>query len=144
VGRRGFSLVEVTMALGLIAVGLLTMMGLVPIGLNSMHDSQQSMVRAQIFQSVSSEAMLTSYTDLGNFISQGPYYYDGQGQKQAAKDERTTRFVVELSQKSTQYPGSSNVQDIKRSISTLGLAITAYPGARTPVKYVVHIPNQGG
>ena len=128
------------------AVGLVTMIGLVPIGLNSMADSQTNMVRAQILQRVSGEAMLTSYAKLDQFVSAGPYYYDGQGQKQEkiSAADKDTRFIVELSQQTTQYPGSDKAANLSKSIATLALVIKSNPAKEAPAHYVVHVPNQGG
>lgn len=127
------------------AVGLVTMIGLVPIGLTSMADSQTNMVRAQILQRVSGEAMLTSFTKLEEYVAQGPYFYDGQGQKQEnlSAADQDTRFIVELSQLTTQYPGSNLAQDLPKSIATLSLIIKSNPNKDAPARYVVHVPNQG-
>ena len=58
--RAGFSLIEVVLALGVIAFGILAMLGVVPVALNTGHEGQNETRAAQLAQdvitSVSSQA----------------------------------------------------------------------------------------
>lgn len=74
---RGFSLVEVALALGIVSFGLVSMLGLMPIGLEVFRESIQSTVQTDIlrelgshfqsmpFQDVQSSTEMTYYTDQG-------------------------------------------------------------------------------
>lgn len=48
----GFSLVEVVLALGVIAIGIIAMVGVMPVALNTGHDAQNETRAAQIAQDI--------------------------------------------------------------------------------------------
>lgn len=56
-----FSLVEVTMAIGIVAFVFLTILGLIPTGLNTFHNAITTSVSGQIFQRVINEAQQTDF-----------------------------------------------------------------------------------
>jgi len=74
-GTEGFSLVEVTLALGLTAFCLLALLGLVPVGLDSMRDSNDESGATTCLEQVSSsirEAM-PSLADPAKYQALGAY-----------------------------------------------------------------------
>lgn len=58
---KGFSLVEITMALGIISVAFVALMGVLPTGLKSFRDSIDRSVTAQIVQRLVNEARQTDF-----------------------------------------------------------------------------------
>jgi uncharacterized protein (TIGR02598 family) len=70
-----FSLVEVTLALGLVSFALIASMGLISIGLNSAKESVDDTVTSLIFQVVS---IRVRGEKLQN-TNLGPYYFDQDG-----------------------------------------------------------------
>ncbi len=93
-GRRlrgaGFSLVEVVLAIGIVAFGILAVFGLLPAGLSILRESIETTVSSQILQQIISEAQETDFDQLikdstGNAISAGSTgvkalrYFDDQG-----------------------------------------------------------------
>ena len=66
--RRAFSLVEVTLALGVIAFGLLAVVGLIPIALKASRDAVDLTRTSMIAQDVAARLPTLPYTD-----SQTPY-----------------------------------------------------------------------
>ena len=60
--QRGFSLVEVTIALGIIAFALTTLMAMLPLGLGSMHDSKRDTIDARIVQDLTSQLQATDWS----------------------------------------------------------------------------------
>jgi uncharacterized protein (TIGR02598 family) len=141
--RQGaFSLVEVTMALGIIAFSMITMLGLVPVGLDAMRESRVEMVRSQILQNITGRAMLTPFSELDSFVA-GTYWFDDQGLAQAQRND-ATRFIVTLDRSSTSYPGSARAINLPASVTTLKLHVQSTPGNAPAIQYVAHVPNQGG
>ncbi|XHR27318.1 MAG: Verru_Chthon cassette protein B [Chthoniobacteraceae bacterium] len=59
-----FSLVEVVMALGVMAFGMLSMIGLLPIGMQGFREIKRDTIHANILQYVSANAGLTPFSDL--------------------------------------------------------------------------------
>ncbi len=73
----GFSLVEVTLALGIVAFSLLTLVGLIPMGLTTFHKAINTSVSSQIVQQVVTDVQ---QTDFSQFTVQNPLrYFDDQG-----------------------------------------------------------------
>lgn len=134
--NSGFSLAEVTLAIGVISVSLLTMLGLMPTGLNSFKDATDSTIGAQIAQQVAADTKLTAYPDLSKLIDV-VMAYDEAGARQPAVDNRT-RYTAKLVKVGTKYPGSETV-DLKDSVTTVALEITPISGQKQ--KYVLHVPN---
>jgi uncharacterized protein (TIGR02598 family) len=81
-GRRGqvraFSLVEVVLALGVASFGLISMMGLLCVGVQTEHDAISTTTEAEIAQQLASELQLASYS----VVSASPatnYYFTQEG-----------------------------------------------------------------
>ena len=62
--QRGFSLIEVTLALAIAALGFITLLGLLPQGLDMARRSANLASEARIVQKLSSELQSTSWDDL--------------------------------------------------------------------------------
>jgi len=85
--KRAFSLVEVAVALSIVAFSCVTMLGLLPAGLNSFHQAMGNMAESQIVQGLTENMSLAAYANVsstGNannaqsFLNQ-PTYYDAEG-----------------------------------------------------------------
>jgi uncharacterized protein (TIGR02598 family) len=76
-----FSLVEVTFAIGIIAVALVGILALVPVGLNSSRDAMDATHIGLIAQDVQTriKSSVTSATFAGADITLSPWYYDRDG-----------------------------------------------------------------
>lgn len=64
--RRGFSLVEVVLALGVVAFAIVAILGIVPTGLHTSHGAQDETRAAQIAQSVLSSLTSQAQTQFSN------------------------------------------------------------------------------
>lgn len=86
--RRGFTLIEITFALGVISVAFVGLLGLLPLGMQTFRSAVDTSIRTQIAQRVVSDAMQTGFTNLvstppsdrffddqGNEVSQSPSLY---------------------------------------------------------------------
>lgn len=60
-GSKGFSLVEVTLALGITAVALVSLMGMLPKGLQTLQQANDKAVMGRIHQQILGELQLTSW-----------------------------------------------------------------------------------
>lgn len=76
---RGFSLIEVTLALGVIAFALLPIMGLVSMGMGTLRNSMDDTVRAVIVSEVIGEAQRTGWADLDDGFNDKTFYYTDEG-----------------------------------------------------------------
>lgn len=64
--RSGFSLVEVVLALGVIAIAIAAILGIVPVGLSTGHGAQDDTRAAQIAQAIISSVASQSQTQFSN------------------------------------------------------------------------------
>ena len=138
----GFTLVEVVIALGIITTSLVAMLGIMPVGLETLRAAGAENTRAQIVQQLTSQAMLTPFSTLDTFVAASPYHFDDTGWKQERLDG-DTRFEVTVSRTSTAYPGSPQATGLAGSVTTLIMEVQSLPGNATPAKYVIHLANQG-
>jgi uncharacterized protein (TIGR02598 family) len=83
--RAAFSLVEITMAIGIVSFAFLGVFGLIPTGLNTFRQAMDASVGSQIAQRVINDAQQTDFNTLigGNTSafqqSSTPRYFDDQG-----------------------------------------------------------------
>lgn len=101
---RGFSLVEVTIALGLISFAVLSMMGLMASGLTSVRYSMDKTVEAQILRSIGARSVVANFSDLAVAT---PLMFDEQGQP--TDSANLARFYVTVALSNPIFPGSTNV-----------------------------------
>lgn len=129
-GLRAFSLIEVTLAVGLVSVAILAMGALMPVGLNTIKDASDNSIRAQIFSQVSSTLQSTPYDQLVSYVGDHSdlsraLYFDRSGRDATVS---SASFAVLLSAPSMSYPGAPS--DISKSAQTVGIEIAKVtPGA---------------
>lgn len=75
--QKGFSLIEVTLALGVVGFALTAMIGLMPIGLTSLRSSMESSARADILRQLTSQFQETPFDSLTS--SSAMLYYSDEG-----------------------------------------------------------------
>jgi len=85
VGRSGFSLVEIVIALAVISIGLIAIVGLIPQGVQSARDAADNTLAATIVQDTLSQMRLVASTPGGGWPPSWPStwypdaYYDAAG-----------------------------------------------------------------
>lgn len=139
---RGFSLVEVTLALGLFTFAVTTMMALLPTGLSTMHAAMNQTVEAQIVRSIAGQSVVTNFATL---TAGSPFYFDDEGLP--AKPADSPMYTATVSRHTPAYPGSGTATDqLDDSLATLRIEILKTHGeaaAGTPRIYSLHVANYG-
>lgn len=84
--RRAFSLVEVTIAMAIAAVAIVTLLGLIPQGMDTMREAGDQAIMGRIQQQVLNELQLTPFEDSrGNSLLEEydglEIFYDPQGEE---------------------------------------------------------------
>lgn len=62
--QQGFSLIEVTLALGIIAVALVPLIALVPMGLNNQRSAVESTAMTQVLQTITGDLQRAEFNEL--------------------------------------------------------------------------------
>jgi uncharacterized protein (TIGR02598 family) len=100
----GFSLVEVTIALGVFAFAVLGLMGMLPIALQTHRDAKLDTVLSQIKQRLAAEVLLTDGANLAN-LSEDVKIFDVEGRELTADIDVVYRAKITL--EDFQIPGTS-------------------------------------
>jgi len=148
--QRGFSLVEVTLAIGIISFSLLTVLGLMPVGLTTLRQATEQTIESQIVQKIGSEAQLTSYSKLASSFSGKTFYYSDQGNylgSSPASAPVDTRYRAVATLSSCVFPGSTNAPTtLSASLVTMRIDIvsgSSEAAAKNTNSYSLQIPNSG-
>jgi len=76
----GFTLVEVTLAIGIISFAFVAMFGMLPVGLNVSRQAMDTTIEAQIVQQMKTQALQTDFSQLSELGKPGDeLYFDDQG-----------------------------------------------------------------
>jgi uncharacterized protein (TIGR02598 family) len=116
-----FSLVETTLAIGVVAFALVAMLGLMPVGLTSFREAMDASTSSRIIQRVSAE--LRQGTSV---VAQQPIlYFDEQGDETTANAQdgkKALYHVNTLVQTATSLPGGAS-----SSLNTVTVEIVKNP-----------------
>jgi uncharacterized protein (TIGR02598 family) len=72
--------VEIVMALGIVGVAFVSLLGMIPVGMNSFTSAIDATVELQIAQGIVADARQAKFTEL-NKMSASPAYFDDQGKQ---------------------------------------------------------------
>jgi uncharacterized protein (TIGR02598 family) len=112
---KAFSLVEVTLALGIVAVSLLSLIGLLPAGLGVLRESMDQTLHAQIVQRISSGLVSSDFASLrGETLA---FDQDGQLLEGTAAGEALYRASIQEAAPS--LPGLTREEDVSNMQSHL-------------------------
>jgi uncharacterized protein (TIGR02598 family) len=106
--KNAFSLVEVTLALGISSVAILAMLALMPVGLSTMKDAAESAGRAQVLTYVASTLRATPFGELTGYVNgTGPMRFDRVGRPWDSHSGSPATFAATLTISSAApYPGA--------------------------------------
>lgn len=77
--RGGFSLIEVTLAIAIVAFAFVALIGLLPAGLGVFNQTMDSSNEMRISSELTSMIQATNYDNLTNAFAQNIYYFDVDG-----------------------------------------------------------------
>ena len=80
----GFTLVESVMAIGIVSFAMLSILGLIPVGLGTFRNAMNLTVETTIVQAVSGDLLRTDYTNL----AATNFYFDQEGSKTTNQADR--------------------------------------------------------
>jgi uncharacterized protein (TIGR02598 family) len=77
----GFTLIEVTIALGLVSFALVGLMGMLPVGLSNFREAMEIQTQTRIAQQIAAELQLTPFQTIsdGTFQTAFPRFYNDEG-----------------------------------------------------------------
>lgn len=88
----GFTLIETVLAIGVVSFAMISILGLVPVGLGTFRKAMNLTVESSIVQSVSGDVLRTDYTNL----AATNLYFDEQGVVAAGGADAKSIYTVEV------------------------------------------------
>jgi uncharacterized protein (TIGR02598 family) len=151
--RAGFSLIEITLALGVLSFALVAMMGLIPVGLTTLRGAVDASTMARITQQISSQARMTSFTNLPARFANREFYFDENGDfltNSPAPPPTEMRYWAVTALADATFPGSTNILSpgtLANSVQAISVRIISAPSytaaTRTTNSQNLLIPNSG-
>ncbi len=132
--NQGFSLVEVAVAMAIMGFGLLSIVGLVPMGLTNFRQAMNNTVESQIVQGITSELQLTSFKNL----AAGTNYYDAEGNLTKVTSQAVYTAKVALNP----VGGTSFPMSLPSSAHSVTITIGNKSHANVSRTYSVIVANQ--
>src|SRR6187402_786674 len=77
--QRAFTLVEVVLALGVASFGLISMLGLLSVGLKTFHDAINATTESEITQQLANQLRLANFSSVQNATTTSTYYFNQEG-----------------------------------------------------------------
>jgi len=153
--KRGFSLVEVVLAIGIVSFSMLAILGVLPVGIHMVQDSMLQQARASITNQLRSKLQQISYTqpapgNQNNFSIDGltgtSYYYTREGiETTAASAEAYYLVTFELQDASIDSPAGLVTFDtsVARNVNiTLSYPLSAPVNDRKALKFSLFSAKQ--
>ena len=142
--RAAFSLVEVTIALGIASMAIVSVMGMMPIGLNTMREAMDQTTEAQILRQISTGASLYPFDRLGDYAAAGPYLFTQDGTMQSSRNAQT-RYSLTVIMTNATFPGSSNASNLSSNLAAILVETARGTGdiVTSRSTNVIHVPNSG-
>ncbi len=121
--HSGFSLVEVTLALGIVAFGLIAIFGLLPSGLNLVRESAEEATAVNIMGSIASR--LQAGKNLPSGTTPIELYYDGEGLELPSAPSGEAEYLAVIGLQGTNLPRMATIRvfspanNSSRSVETI-------------------------
>lgn len=125
--NAAFSLIEVTLAIGIVASAFLAVFGLIPAGMNTFRAAMDASVGAQIAQRVINEAQQTDFNVLTSSTT-AVRYFDDQGNEVIGPERAiyhvNTRITTGSAMPGAMAPGGT----ASNNLATVTIQIANNPG----------------
>ena len=137
--NSGFSLIEISLAIGVVAFAFVAILGLLPTGMNTFRKAVDTSVSTQIVQRVLNEAMQTDFDEMinnlerakqGEVVAHEFRYFDDQGGEVDAEDIKSSIYTVStLVKPYTDLPSTSSSRIAPKSLNlaTVMINVVANP-----------------
>ncbi|HSJ02652.1 MAG TPA: Verru_Chthon cassette protein B [Verrucomicrobium sp.] len=116
---KGFSLVEVTLAVAVTATVAMSLLGLLPAGLDGMRQSANASAHARILQTLAGQCQMTSWAEITSTGYQSrTYAFDYQGGELDSAQESEATYLARAQVKAAPpLPGSADTNARLRLIN---------------------------
>jgi len=138
--RKAFTLVETTIAMGIVAFAMVPILGLVPMGLTTFRNAISVTAEAQIVQGLSNEILLTDYELLTNkYSSEQVSYYTDEGEHLLTKNDAGALYQAKVVLQDVSAPADANVTPVASKCAIIEISTIVNPA--NSKKYSLVIPK---
>lgn len=123
--RKGFSLMEVTIAVSIIAVTCIPLIGMLPAGMKTMRDGQHEAISAEIIRALTNELSMSDWSDTNDLQDwENDFrYFDREGIP--LEDAEGAVFTARIDVgRETSLPGAPNRNEF---LQTVTIKVTPKP-----------------
>lgn len=113
--KRGFTLIETVLAIGIVATVLIALLGLLPTGSDILSEAGRGTVGARIAQQLIGEVQLAEYDDIDKFNNQTRYYND-MGTELRSRGGEVYTARIEIESGNPPIPGAKESEYLRRVI----------------------------
>jgi uncharacterized protein (TIGR02598 family) len=139
--REGFSLVEVVLAVGVAAFALVTLMALLPAGLNTFKGSMNTSIGTQIAERVFNDLQVTDFSD----IETTNRFFDEQGTELPSTASNSVKCIywvqVNIGAPGSDSSTSSLMGNNSTNLYTVKLYVARNPGGSLPTVKIYNSTN---
>lgn len=129
----GFSLVEVTLALGIVAFAMIPLLALLPAGLSASHASMENTIFTQVISRISSDVQKLPFSKVDTYAGQ-TLTFDANG----VKTDKDVVYKVTMKSLAPSYPGAEQLSGIKSQFKQIEITIS--PSTVERALYITTIP----
>ncbi len=142
---RGFSLIEVAIALGFLSCALLMVAGLFPVGLSTLKAAMDETTESQIVQRISMNASLSNFHDLSSHFQGGVFYFDQEGEEFISSKHPTEKIYRVETRYTAPLLTPFSSADLSESLARIEIKISRnYSTAKTAGKtYFIYVATNG-
>jgi uncharacterized protein (TIGR02598 family) len=151
---KAFSLIEVTLALGIVSFAFVALLGILPAGLNHFTHSVDASTESQIAQTILTQARQAKFSELQTFASADQFNFDEQGNLLTSADKAqkvyfadTSKGDIKVYYKSTMEVGDEPKDDgydaKKTAVAVVSITVRKVSESREKRVMVAYIANNG-
>jgi uncharacterized protein (TIGR02598 family) len=140
---RAFTLVEVVLALGVASFGLISMLGLLAVGLKTFHDATSQTTETQIAQQMANQLQLANYSTLSAQPASTNYCFTQEG---VLTNSTGAVYFAKINAPSVlSVPGgaSSSASSVNTNTLTFVISIWSVNSPQTTNAIAIQIANNG-
>ena len=134
---RGFSLIEVALALGIVSFAMVSLMALIPVGLGSFQKAMNLTVEAQIVQGITTDVGLRKFSTL----APAQYFYDAQGTPVTSSRGRVYTAALSFRDGLSNVKSGETLDAASGSLASIDITSTVNPGQVR--HYTILVANNG-
>ena len=134
---RGFSLIEVALALGIVSFAMVSLMALIPVGLGSFQKAMNLTVEAQIVQSITSDVGLRKFSTLAS----AQYFFDAQGTPVTSGTGRVYTAALSFRDGLSNVKSGETLDSGSGGLASIDITSTVNPGQVR--HYTILVANNG-